>query len=376
MKYNETGFRAIYRHFCVVEMNANIYSLIKDLPGGDVANAVMTYGYYDREAGLTLEVLAPAVMMDGGFRCGDPYQDVSLKLRVSSLGETAFNVADDGDGVLSKKYADKLSELSAYDASEAIEETRMLDFLDTLRDEFFIDDVRVNLVLFECENEEVWVRINEVTEDKTFFGTLLNEPYQDFGVHEGDEIPFFLYKQDDGELVLVSDLIPTFTLKAEDLKDGQMLKKAVDTFCDNPSEKNFIEVLQLLRDSYVWVPFNAIMSEQDEERMIEMVKQADGDPEALVGQTFTNKDNIRMVPDILQRGDDYYLPAFSSVEEMGEFGEGFSKVERHFLEVIRLARGNERDLSGIVINAGSAGFILETRFFDAIEKMESRIDEE
>ena len=82
MKYKDTGFRAIYHHFCVVEMNGQLKELAKELPEAGEANGVMTYGYYDREAGLTLEILAAAKFDDKGFMSGPGNPGVSLKLRV------------------------------------------------------------------------------------------------------------------------------------------------------------------------------------------------------------------------------------------------------------------------------------------------------
>ena len=49
-----------------------------------------------------------------------------------------------------------------------------------------------------------------------------------------------------------------------------------------------------------------------------------------------------MIPDILQNGDKFFFPAFTSAEEMGEYGSAFSKVAHHFLDVIKLAAGNEK----------------------------------
>ena len=46
-----------------------------------------------------------------------------------------------------------------------------------------------------------------------------------------------------------------------------------------------------------------------------------------------------------------------------------SKIEKHFLEAIRLARGNEKDVKGIVIDAFSEPMIVDKELFDIIENM-------
>ena len=69
-----------------------------------------------------------------------------------------------------------------------------------------------------------------------------------------------------------------------------------------------------------------------------------------------------MIPDILQKGDEFFFPVFSSAEEMGEYGERFSKIEKHFLEVANLARNNEKNVKGIVINAFTESFVIPSTF--------------
>ena len=124
------------------------------------------------------------------------------------------------------------------------------------------------------------------------------------------------------------------------------------------------------------VPCNAIMSDADYAAMEKLVMDAKDNLDSLVGMELTNQDNIRMVPDILQNGDEFFFPVFTTAEEMGEYGERFSKVEKHFLEAANLARNNERDLTGIVINAFSEAFVVPKELFDLIFEMESGLKEE
>ena len=82
-----------------------------------------------------------------------------------------------------------------------------------------------------------------------------------------------------------------------------------------------------------------------------------------------------MIPDILQNGEDYFFPVFSTIEAMGEYGENFSKVQRHILEAIALAKNNEKELAGIVLNAFTEPFVLDAKIWDIVENMKSRIEE-
>ena len=110
--------------------------------------------------------------------------------------------------------------------------------------------------------------------------------------------------------------------------------------------------------------------------MQKAIEESGDDLSAMVGQTFTNTENIRMVPDILQNGDAFFFPIFSSAEEMGEYGQGFSKIEKHFLEALQLAINNEKNVSGIVLNAFTEPFVLEREIFDIVQNMKSRIEGE
>ena len=113
---------------------------------------------------------------------------------------------------------------------------------------------------------------------------------------------------------------------------------------------------------------------KDAARFEALVKNNADDLNSLIGQTITNSDEVGLVPDILKNGDKFFFPVFSSAEEMGEYGKNFSKIQKHILEVIPLARSNERNVEGIVLNAFSEPFVLNAEIFDLVEKMKSRIE--
>ena len=60
MKYSDTGFRAVYHNFTVFPLTDGIRAALKDFPGEEYADSVLTYGYYDGDAGITPEVPAAA----------------------------------------------------------------------------------------------------------------------------------------------------------------------------------------------------------------------------------------------------------------------------------------------------------------------------
>ena len=281
----------------------------------------------------------------------------------------------DDDGRLAETFAAKLTMLKAYDAPEDIEMSRGMTFLDHCRDHFFIDDVMVRLLKDGLEPEGCWVRITNLV-DNYFMGTLLNEPYQDFRWHKGESIAFFVGKTDEGEVFCYSNMNPSAKITEEDLADGTMLKEAVKVFNGERNMPNFLNVLEILRDSWVWVPCKAKMSDEDEARFTAMVESHMDDLDAMKGEEFQNHDPIRLIPDILQNGEEFFFPVFSSEEEMGEYGKQFSAVQKHMMEVMPLAKNNDRKPSGIVLNAFTDPFVLEAKIYDVFEGMKSRLPEE
>lgn len=371
MKYSETGFRPLYHNFCYFPMVETIRKIAKDYPGYDGADGVLTYGYIDRECGMTLEILACAKCTgDDTFAFANASDTVRVIMRVGAVKDVDYTYIADGEDDLSEDFAKKLEIVREYDAEDEVEKSRTFSFLDEFRHELYPDDVFVLTLKDGLQPEGCWVRIIGL-EERCIMGILLNEPNQDLGYHEGDTVAFFLYEDDDGNKHLVSDMNPSIKLTAEDLEDGSMLEQAISTFNSERTKEHLIDVMIILRDSYVWIPCNAIMSENDQARILEMIESAEKG--SLVGSTFSNNDDVRMVPDILQNGDKYFFPVFSNVEAMGDYGNNFSKIQKHFLEALRMARANKKNVVGIVINAFSEPMIIDGELFDVIENMKSSL---
>ena len=185
-----------------------------------------------------------------------------------------------------------------------------------------------------------------------------------------------MQEDQDHKVFCISNMNPSMRLKASDLADGSMLKKAVAVFNKERTQEHLLDILELLRDSWVWIPCTAVTSEQDQEAFLKMLQEAGDDPSAQVGKEITMQDSVRLVPDILTNGAEFFFPIFTSEEEMGDYGKNFSKVQKHVLEAIGLARNNEKEPVGIVLNAFSEPFILDKQLYDIVEQMKSRIVEE
>ena len=172
--------------------------------------------------------------------------------------------------------------------------------------------------------------------------------------------------------------VPDDPITPELLEGGTFLKRAISICNRNRTQLNLIKLVRILRDSWVWIPCNTIMSDADINMWEKAVAAAQekGDLSSLVGQEFVNQDEVRLVPDILQNENEFFFPVFTSTEEMGEYGNGFSKIEKHFLEAATLAKNSKYDVTGIVINAFSDPFVIPKDMFDLIDGMPSSIEEQ
>ena len=149
----------------------------------------------------------------------------------------------------------------------------------------------------------------------------------------------------------------------------QLMKKTLASLETDTSQEAIMTLLWYLKSTLLWVPCNAILSERDKKKWDEAILPGLEMDESVVGMELTAEDAIRLVPDILISGEDYYFPAFTNCEEMGEYGNGFSKIQKHIMEIINLARNNEKEIKGIVIDAFTDSFVLPVDWFEIIENL-------
>lgn len=372
MTFREYGFRAFYKHFTAFPVKDSLQSAIRDFPAAAYADYILTYGYIDPENGLCLEVLACARKTEKGFLFADGNDSIRSSIRISEVADDEFYYFEDENSRLANGFSEKIDMLRAYDVSEDVEKTRDMKYLDEFRDPYTVDDVLVMLTGDDMEPEECRVRITGL-EEHCFLGVLLRDPDQVFGSYKGDSISFFIQEMENNEIALFSNLPSCRRFTSENLEDGSVLEAAVSAFLENRNEPNLIEILRILRDSVVWVPCSVVMSEEDQKRMEEFILSQKDDMDALIGHEFTTQGETRLVPDILQNGENYYFPVFSTREAMGDYGESFSKIPHLMPDVIRLARNNKMKPGSIILNAFTDAFVIVEELWEIIEKMDSRL---
>lgn len=201
---NDVDFRKLYHKLVYIQCPEIIKKISKAGLGIDeTKDGVIAYGYIDETCGLSFSVLNSAVIMDDvDIIKGAKDEKAFMILRRGSVAECSYIDLQDA-GYLYPEYDEIIGKIRKNYApkNEIKEVMRNMDFLDEFRNEDFPDDVAVVIFSEGLQMEQVWVRCENVTEEM-LYGTLLNEPNQNFGVHEGDEIGFVPIEKDNGLLLV------------------------------------------------------------------------------------------------------------------------------------------------------------------------------
>ena len=356
MKYREDGFRSFDRSYVAVPVTEKLRKIIHAFPGAKEAEYILTYGYIDHEAGMTLEVLAAAARTGKGFRFWDQNNEITVKIRIGSIADLECYYLDDDEGQLYGWYKEKVDDLSVYDVDDDVKVSRGMGFLDEFREPYFPDDVLVHLFREENQPEGCWVRIEALDEENhRFLGTLLNEPEQDFGCHAGDRIAFFTYEGEMNQRLLCADLDQEGAVPQASRDFKQSLEEAIQLFHEDSSQESILRVLRVLAYSTVLIPCDANFSDADMMSLWNLLKTKGKD---LEGETIESQDNIHLTPKILHRDGESYFPIFSSQEAMEDYGKTASVLEKPFMEVLSMVQHSPKKLAGIVVNPFTQSFLV------------------
>ena len=358
MNYIEAGFRKLYKKFIVFMLNDRLVHSLDGYPGVDEANCIITYGYIDHQTGFRAEILAAGYKSEEGYRFFDGSNTHRSFLQIGAVKEDEFFIIDDKNDSLKTRYSDKLELVNDYYVSDDVEKTRYMEFLDRSRHELYPDDITVFLTKGELEPEGCWVRLTDLGENY-IIGTLLNEPYRDFGCHEGDRIAVYIQKMDSGDSVCISDSKPLAVSIDDDHKRFvNEIKALISNFKKENDKEKLAELLRMIHYSYVWIPCRVASDEKDNS-----IKTSGG--------SFLNSDNIKMIPQLLTGGKDgeqTFFPAFLSAEEMGDDSKDFAKVEKRFVDVVSLAKDIEGGVVGIMLNPFTDPFLIPAGLFDMFDE--------
>lgn len=198
MLLKEMNFRDIVDKYLYIEAVGVAQNLGSIFEVTEDATGVLCYCYIDAQAGITFEILC-CVVYDADKKTLKLLQgnDEQLaKIRLTELLEAQAAVLPSEMPRLSEFQRKVAMVQKAYKADEATEAMRKLTSLDPARLATHPDIVTVYLVRGD-EAEASYVLLKEVRE-VNIIGTLLSEPQKAYGLHKGDEIGFFLVRNEKG----------------------------------------------------------------------------------------------------------------------------------------------------------------------------------
>ena len=351
MKYKDLGFRAIYEQFCAFPLKDEMREDLMNYPGFNKADGMLCYGYMHPEEGLMLAVMAIGMLEGSDIQCFREPQEKIISMPPEEFENEEIITFKESDRILRMQYDDQIRALGNRNDVEYMRANRSITFIDELRDPRFIDDVPVELWRKDRDAETVMVRITDSDMD-ALIGQIRQEPKQDFGVHEGDEIRFVVFRNGQKRLTAYKDFDADTGYTPEQLEDGTILKESIHRFRGDRTEKNLMGLLHILRDSQFYIPCQVAA---------EGAPSEDSDP-----------DGVMMIPQIMKNiKDQYFLPIFSDLEEMGEMKDTCRPMRSDILSAIRFAKDSEYAVAGIVVNMNSELFFIGEDLYPVLRQMES-----
>lgn len=218
MRIGEVPFRDIMGKMLLVESNlsGNIEQLFQlaasdsmdnllsdeisldDLPAVNNVNSLLVSPYIDHQAGISFLVLATSYT-DDEIAINERADSFSVfsTLRKNELNDAEFIYIDSNELMDLTIYEEYATETLKGQGSDDLNLIRSIVDIDVYRDDTFFDDVQVLLASDDLKPEIVRIRSEKILDDNLFAGVLLNEPYEDFGVHQGDIVRFVNVHEDE-----------------------------------------------------------------------------------------------------------------------------------------------------------------------------------
>ena len=198
MLLQEMNFRDIVDKYLYIDAASVAQNLGSIFEVTDDVTGLLCYGYIDEQAGISFEILCCAVhdAAKKTLKLLRGNDEQLAKIRLAELLEAQAAVLPSEMPRLSEFQSKVAMVQKAYKADEGTEAMRRLTSLDPVRIVTHPDIVTVYLVRGD-EAEAVQVLLKEVRE-VNIIGTLLSEPQKASSMHKGDEISFFLVRNEKG----------------------------------------------------------------------------------------------------------------------------------------------------------------------------------
>lgn len=188
----ETSFRALMDNVVFLAPGpGDDGAWLKAVPE-EVEAGILAWPYIDCQCGLSFRYICPAAIDGASWVTYQRDESLFAIIRAGALAQAIWCPT----GIDPHAF-----ERFTYEADEAYSpknpaafELRDTELLDPIRHPLFPDDVQALLLTNgPAKPELVWLRLCDLR-NGTVFGTLLNEPEQDLGVHAGDVLPLALRK--------------------------------------------------------------------------------------------------------------------------------------------------------------------------------------
>jgi hypothetical protein len=197
------NFRNFYHRICFVKSEKLVR--ICEMAGFDRTernNGMILYGYIDRGHGLSfLAICCANIAADGSIENAQLAHNISLRISPDNIQDAEFFDVMETNCDVTDFLPFIERQMYFEDNSLQLDLMRRSTDLDPLRHPEFPDDIRVVLYKEGMDPEQVWVRCSAALNDSGLWvGKLLNEPFKDYGCHDGDEIIF--------QYVISNELVP------------------------------------------------------------------------------------------------------------------------------------------------------------------------
>ncbi|MGR1083003.1 hypothetical protein ACUYFE_03085 [Olegusella massiliensis] len=234
MLANEVPFRSLLARPVIVRYDASrLFDHYETLFWPKGADSVICYTYYDRQAGLNLDILAPARFEDGAIfhkMAPMPVAKVRMIIRpeVYESCEVKFLSERDEEQVL-KRYSEqrKISD-SYWRDNKGLVTMLSLEEIDHLRHPQYPLDVQVGLIDEDGGIERVWMRLEGVTEEGYLTAELLNNPYGSFECAVGDLMALLVTKDSEGALRLYTRDAMVVDVQGRRMREEYLRKRTQD----------------------------------------------------------------------------------------------------------------------------------------------------
>ena len=206
MKFSdiEFNFREIINSLVIIK-NVKLGEKLAGKSANDKSDSMLCYCYIDEQTGISFEYLAN-YKFENNLILTNLKKDCMYKFRFETVINDDFKLYDDKVTGIEEIDTKIHTIIEHYDTNNDTKELRKYEIFDPFRVKGFPDDVEIYLAKEGINPEKLYVKLIKMDGEKTF-GKLLNEPYQDFGVHINDIIEIYIVKYKSGEIILLHQCV-------------------------------------------------------------------------------------------------------------------------------------------------------------------------